>query len=89
MVNSSYIIANLVTFCTGASALFNRFNEGQWNVHINDLNCTGNEGTIWDCPHNSLDNYTCNHYDDAAVVCQCKYLLNEFIFCHYISIKTL
>ena len=77
MVNSLYIIANLVTFFIGASALFNRFIERQWNFHIKDLNCTGDEGTIWDCPQNRLDNYNCNEYDDAAVVCQCKFLLKE------------
>ena len=64
----------------GASALFNRFNEGQWNVHIKDLNCTGDEGTFWDCPHNGFDNNTCNHYDVATVVCQCKFLFNQFRF---------
>ena len=77
MVNSLYIIVNLVRIFIEGSALFNRFNEGQWNVHIKDINCIGNEGTIWDCPHNRLDNYICNHYNDAAVICQCKFIFKK------------
>ena len=38
-------------------------------VHINDLNCTGNEESVFDCPHNSLA--TCSQYSvDAAIICQ-------------------
>ena len=55
----------------GASALTNAFVEGNWYVHINDLNCTGSEESIWDCPHNGLNKY-CYHYKDASVICQCK-----------------
>ena len=57
----------------GASALTNSFTEGNWYIHINDLNCTGNESSIWDCPMNELTDYSCYHYDDASVICQCMY----------------
>ena len=40
-------------------------------TYIYDLNCSGIENNIWDCPYN--DNYHyCSYYQDAAVVCQCK-----------------
>ena len=34
--------------------------------YIYDLNCTGVESNIWDCPYNNSYHY-CN---DAAVICQ-------------------
>lgn len=58
--------------CLGASALTGAFVETTWNALINDLNCTGNELSIWDCPHNGLNDYSCGIYDDASVICQCK-----------------
>uniref|UniRef100_A0A1X7U210 SRCR domain-containing protein n=1 Tax=Amphimedon queenslandica TaxID=400682 RepID=A0A1X7U210_AMPQE len=61
----------------GASALTDTFTEGVWYVHINDLNCTGNESSIWDCPMNSLSSYSCGSYDDAAVVCQLPNVINS------------
>uniref|UniRef100_A0A1X7UMK1 SRCR domain-containing protein n=1 Tax=Amphimedon queenslandica TaxID=400682 RepID=A0A1X7UMK1_AMPQE len=54
----------------GASAIKNAYTEGTWYIHINDLNCTGTESSLWDCPMNGLSEYSCNHYDDAAVACQ-------------------
>ncbi|XP_011408605.2 PREDICTED: deleted in malignant brain tumors 1 protein-like [Amphimedon queenslandica] len=54
----------------GASALRDSYTEGTWYIHINDLNCTGAESSLWDCPMNGLNDYSCYHYDDAAVLCQ-------------------
>ena len=73
MVN--YDICLVSCFCchpVGAMAIRDRFTEGTWYIHINDLNCTGTESSLWNCPMNGLTGYSCSHYDDAAVVCQCK-----------------
>ena len=56
--------------CKGATPFNEMIIERDWSIAIKDLNCTGNESSIWDCPMNGLSNYYCN--DDAAVVCQCK-----------------
>ena len=55
-------------------ALTNSYTERTWPIHINDLNCSGSEETIWNCPHNGLISYSCNHNDDAAVSCQSEYI---------------
>ena len=41
-------------------------------THIFELNCTGIENNIWDCPYDDSYHY-CGRYQDAAVLCQCKY----------------
>ena len=38
--------------------------------HFIDLNCTGSEESIFNCPSNALaSQYTCPHYHSAAVAC--------------------
>ena len=59
-------------FFSGASAQTNAYTAGECYVHISDLNCTGEEESIWDCPQNELSGYSCYHYQDASVICQCK-----------------
>ena len=61
----------------GASARTKVLTETTWPIHIMDLNCSGSEDSIWDCPYNELHDYNdmCNEDDDAAVVCQCNIII--------------
>ena len=70
----------------GASALTNSYTESTWPIHINDLNCSGSEESIWNCPHNGLIGYSCSHYDDAAVLCQSEYIYytNTYLQAYYV-----
>ena len=77
----------------GASALTNSYTESTWPIHINDLNCSGSEESIWNCPHNGLISYSCSHYDDAAVSCQSEYIYytNTYMYlqAYYLSMFAL
>ena len=35
-----------------------------------DLNCTGKESDVLDCPHNGNVGYSCSNSHDASVICQ-------------------
>ena len=37
--------------------------------HFIDVNCTGNEFKLSDCPHNGLTHYSCYSSHDAAIAC--------------------
>ena len=50
-----------------------RVTEGVLQTFVNDLNCTGDETNIFDCPHNGIEGYSCGTYEDAYVVCNSKY----------------
>ena len=50
--------------------MYGKYTEGVWPIHINDLNCTGNEKSVWECPHNGIKGYSCYHRGDASVICQ-------------------
>lgn len=40
-------------------------------VNVVDLNCTGNESSIWNCPYNGTVNfYTCSSSHDASIICR-------------------
>ena len=53
----------------GASSapIFATFGEGSGQIHLDDVQCTGSETDILDCPHTTLEN--CHHGEDASVVC--------------------
>ena len=66
----------------GASARTKVLTETTLPIHIMDLNCSGSEDSIWDCPYNELHDYNdmCNEDDDAAVVCQCNNYYNNYYY---------
>lgn len=59
-----------MSFHLGAIALSGFYADRNRPILINDLNCTGSETSFLNCPFNSLVDYRCDRYADAAIVCQ-------------------
>ena len=57
----------------GSIAMTNSYYSGAVTVDIIDLNCTGSEDTIWDCPSNALlGQYACSSTYYAGIACHSK-----------------
>ena len=69
MVSYSWYIVITYT-CTGAIPATGYYVTYDTGFGIIDLNCTGNESSIWDCPYNGTANfYYCSSSHDASVIC--------------------
>lgn len=64
---------NNILIFTGAIAMKNTFTENVFPFHINDINCTGSEDSLFKCPYNGIKQISCTSTgQDVSVVCQCK-----------------
>ncbi|KAM9840271.1 scavenger receptor cysteine-rich domain-containing protein DMBT1-like, partial [Aulostomus maculatus] len=45
------------------------FGRGQDQVWLDDVDCTGQEKSLSDCPHRGFGEHDCDHSEDAGVVC--------------------
>lgn len=45
------------------------FGRGQDQVWLDDLECTGHEKSLADCPHRGFGEHDCDHNEDASVIC--------------------
>ena len=80
MVNIKTILVNIVLLhvyinklilgAVGSSVVY--YYSLATKHNIIDLNCTGNENTILDCPYNGLSNYYCSLSKDANIFCECE-----------------
>ena len=63
-------------FVTGAETLpTSSYGPGLGPILLDDVNCTGNESSLFSCDHNGLGNHNCSHFQDAAVNCPGKIIL--------------
>ncbi|XP_067166128.1 scavenger receptor cysteine-rich type 1 protein M130-like [Apteryx mantelli] len=46
-----------------------RYGEGSGQIWLDDVNCSGDEAALWDCPAATWGQHNCPHKKDAGVVC--------------------
>ena len=74
---NSDILVKCIIFTDSTALSRAPFGLGTGPIHLDDLRCTGSEGTLFDCPFTAIHN--CNHFEDAGVRCipdgQCNRIL--------------
>ena len=53
----------------GAFARFNNFPNGNGQIWLDNVRCTGDEDRLIDCMANALGSHNCVHNEDAGVLC--------------------
>uniref|UniRef100_A0AAY4CR52 Lysyl oxidase homolog n=1 Tax=Denticeps clupeoides TaxID=299321 RepID=A0AAY4CR52_9TELE len=51
-----------------------RMGQGVGPVYMNEVQCRGDERSLWDCPHKAITSEDCQHMEDASVKCNVPYM---------------
>ncbi len=60
----NFVAAGAITFSYGGAF----YGQGIGPILLDDLACTGNEDSLFDCQHSTIHN--CVHSEDIGVVCE-------------------
>ncbi|XP_071956197.1 scavenger receptor cysteine-rich domain-containing protein DMBT1-like [Antedon mediterranea] len=62
------------------------FGQGTGPIMLDDVQCSGSETSITDCPNNGMRVHNCEHSEDASVICG-RIDFNLYILFHLVNIR--
>ena len=66
------IVISITGFHLGVAVGSAYFGRGSGPIVLDNLQCTGNEVSLFSCTHNGIRTHNCGHREDAGVVCEWK-----------------
>ncbi|KAK6493729.1 lysyl oxidase-like protein 3B-like [Huso huso] len=51
-----------------------RMGQGMGPIHMNEVQCSGQEKSIWNCQYKNITTNDCRHVEDASVKCNIPYM---------------
>ncbi|XP_060571753.1 deleted in malignant brain tumors 1 protein-like isoform X2 [Ruditapes philippinarum] len=63
------VVCRQLNFQWGTAFSGAAFGEGQGDIFLDNVQCTGTESNLGECQHNGWGNNNCRHYEDAGVAC--------------------
>ncbi|KAF6321362.1 lysyl oxidase like 3 [Rhinolophus ferrumequinum] len=73
-LHAASVVCRELGFGTAREALRGaRMGQGMGAIHLSEVRCSGQEPSLWKCPHKNITAEDCSHVQDAAVRCNLPY----------------
>ena len=70
-LNDANVVCQQLGYRTAVTAQHGaHFGQGSGQILLDDLQCTGAEASLLQCPHGGINVHNCDHSADASVTCE-------------------
>ena len=70
-LNDAHVVCSVLGYSGASEApCCARYGEGIGSIILDNVGCSGSEGSLYSCSHNGLYVHNCGHGEDASVVCE-------------------
>ncbi|KAJ8385194.1 hypothetical protein AAFF_G00191660 [Aldrovandia affinis] len=77
-LQSASVVCRELGFGSAKEALTGaRMGQGMGPIHMNEVLCSGQEKSLWNCPFKNITSENCQHMEDASVKCNVPYMALE------------
>ncbi|XP_060071814.1 neurotrypsin-like, partial [Ylistrum balloti] len=63
------VVCRTLGYINGMKMDTSSYGQGEGEIWLDDVACTGEEDTLWDCPDLNWGTHNCNHGEDVGVMC--------------------
>ncbi len=62
-----------ICYSGGGYPVETRYGAGEGPIHLDDVQCSGEESSLLDCEHDGIGESNCDHDEDISIVCHSKF----------------
>ena len=66
---SARVVCHMLGYGRSGQFISNRYGAGSGQIWLDNVQCSGTETSIADCPHSSWGSHNCHHSEDVSVSC--------------------
>ena len=71
-LNDAHVVCRVLGYSGASEApCCARYGPGTGRIILDNVGCSGSEGSLYSCTHNGLYSHDCGHNEDASAVCEC------------------
>ncbi|XP_069125491.1 LOW QUALITY PROTEIN: uncharacterized protein [Argopecten irradians] len=63
------VVCRTLGYRNGMKMDTSSYGQGEGEIWLDDVACTGEESTLWECPDLNWGTHNCNHGEDVGVMC--------------------
>ena len=70
-LNDAHVVCRVLGYSgAGEAPCCARYGRGTGRIILDNVGCSGSEGSLYSCSHNGINSHNCGHSEDSSAICE-------------------